>query len=127
MRKTLVYTVPTEGRDRGKVFHLTEMPAAAAEKWAIRVLLAVGRAGVDLPPGFENEGMAAFARIGLEALMRVDFRDAEPLLDEMMACVRIQPKPADPKIVRELVADDIEEIATRVTLRREVVRLHTGF
>ncbi|WP_233867101.1 hypothetical protein [Paraburkholderia adhaesiva] len=127
MRKTLAYTVQAEGRDRGKVFHLTEMPADAGERWAIRVLLAIGRAGVDLPPGIEHEGMAALARIGLSALMRIDFSDAGPLLDEMMACVRFQPNPANPAIVRELVPEDIEEIATRLALRREVMRLHTGF
>jgi hypothetical protein len=127
MRKTLTYTVPFEGRDKGKVFHLTEMPADAAEKWAIRALLAIGHAGIDLPPDFETGGMAVIGRVGLEALMRVDFRDAEPLLDEMMLCVSCQPNPTDPKIVRGLVPDDIEEVSTRLALRREVVRLHTGF
>lgn len=127
MRKTLTYTVTAEGRDQGKAFLLTEMPADAAEKWAIRVVLACGRAGVDLPPGVENEGIAGVARIGLSSLMRMDFIDAEPLLDEMMACVQIQPNPADPRVVRPLVTDDIEEIMTRLVLRREVFRLHTGF
>ncbi len=127
MRKQITYTVSAEGRDRGKVFQLTEMPSDQAEKWAIRALLALGRAGIDLPPGIEREGMAAMARIGLEALMRIDFHDAEPLLDEMMGCVAIQPNPADPKIVRALIPDDIEEVSTRVLLRREVFRLHTGF
>ncbi len=121
------YTVQIEGRDKGKVFHMTEMSADAVEKWAIRALLAVGHAGIDLPPDIKDGGMATIARVVLEALMRVDFRDAEPLLDEMMTCVRIQPNPVDPKIVRELVPDDIEEVSTRVALRREVMRLHTGF
>ncbi|MCI0152403.1 DUF3990 domain-containing protein [Paraburkholderia sediminicola] len=31
-----------DGRDHGKVFQLTEMPSDQAEKWAIRVLLALG-------------------------------------------------------------------------------------
>ena len=127
MRKQITYTVAAEGRDQGKVFHLTEMPSDQGEKWAIRALLALGRAGIDLPPGIENEGMAAMARIGLEALMRIDFHEAELLLDEMMGCVAIQPNPSEPKIVRALVADDIEEVATRVLLKREVFRLHTGF
>ncbi|MEK7888222.1 hypothetical protein AAB992_13975 [Burkholderia contaminans] len=127
MRKTLTYTVTANGRDKGKVFQLTEMPADAAEKWAIRALLAIGRAGIDLPPGIENEGIAAIARVGLEALMRIDFHDAEPLLDEMIGCVQLQPNPTDPRIVRALTPDDIEEVSTRVALRREVFRLHTGF
>jgi hypothetical protein len=127
MRKTLTYTVTDEGRDQGKAYLLTEMPADAAEKWAIRALLAVGRAGIDLPPGIEHEGLATIARLGLEALMRIDFHDAEPLLDEMMACVQIQPNPADARVVRALVIGDIEEIGTIIALRRAVFRLHTGF
>ncbi|MGF6444394.1 hypothetical protein [Paraburkholderia youngii] len=128
MRKTLTYTVQADGgRDAGKMFKLTEMSAEAAEKWAIRALLALGRAGVQIPDSAVREGMGAIARIGIGLLMRVDFHDAEPLLDEMMACVQIQPNPNDLAVVRALVADDIEEVATRVLLRREVFRLHTGF
>lgn len=126
-RKELRYTVQAEGRDKGKVFQLMEMPAAQAEKWAIRALLALGRAGVDIPESALLEGMGAMARVGLGALLRVDFRDTEPLLDEMMACVSIIPDASRPEIARSLIADDIEEVATRVRLRREVFRLHTGF
>ena len=47
---------------------------------------------------------------------------------EMFKCVRIYPDPrSHPGVLRELVEDDIEEIATRVKLRMEVLNLHLGF
>lgn len=128
-RKTAIYTVQAGGRDTGKVFHLCEMPADQAEKWAIRALLALGRAGIDLPPGSEREGIAAIARAGLDALIRVNFGDAEPLLDEMMeSCVEIAPGGERGARLNWTEAKrSIEEVATIVQLRREVFRLHTGF
>ncbi|MGF6633525.1 hypothetical protein OKW39_000676 [Paraburkholderia sp. MM6662-R1] len=126
-RKSVTYTVQAEGRDKGKVFKLVEMPAERGEKWAIRALLALGRAGMNIPESAIREGMGAMARVGLDALMRVEFHEAEPLIDEMMECVSIIPDPSKPEVVRGLVADDIEEVVTRVVLRREVFRLHTGF
>jgi hypothetical protein len=51
---------------------------------------------------------------------------AKPLMQEMMACVQIQPGP-DPKIIRRMIPDDIEEVATRLRLRDEVINLHLGF
>ena len=43
------YTVQDEGRDNGKVFVLTEMPASRAESWAMRALLALMANGVEVP------------------------------------------------------------------------------
>ena len=51
MRKTKTYTVDSDDRDKGKVFLITEMPATKAEDWAIRVMLALGSANVDIPDG----------------------------------------------------------------------------
>ena len=45
----------------------------------------------------------------------------------MMACVQIQPNPAKPEVVRGLVSDDIEEVITRLQLRKAVFDLHVDF
>ena len=45
----------------------------------------------------------------------------------MFACVKIKPDAAHRNVVRDLVDDDIEEISTRLTLRAEVMKLHTDF
>lgn len=125
MRRTQIVNIAEEGRDFGKIFIITEMPASQAEKWATRALLALCKAGVDID-GATTGGMAAFAVHGLQALSSIEFKDVEPLMDEMWACVKIQPG-TDPSVTRFLVEDDIEEVATRLRLRLEVFSLHTGF
>lgn len=126
-RKVANITITDEGRDKGKVFVLKELPASRAEKWATRAFLALARSGVEIPEGVEKMGLAGIATLSLKALGGVTFSDAEPLLDEMMACVSIMLNPAKPDVVRALIEDDIEEIATRITLRKEVARLHVDF
>jgi hypothetical protein len=137
-RKTLQVVIDAEGRDKGKVFLITEMPPRQAEKWATRALLALGRGGnVDMPADFredlEDMGMVGIAALGVRALTSIPFDDAEPLLDEMMACVSVIP---DVKIVdqtsrepiaRALIDSDIEEVGTLFRLRSEALELHTGF
>ena len=126
MRKEVDIDVETEGRDKGKRFHLTEMPAPQAEKWAIRAGLALSHAGVQMPPGMT--GWAALAFGALQALNSVAYEELAPLLDEMMSCVKIVPDPKIPLLMRPLNGqDDIEEIRTILVLRAEVFNLHLGF
>jgi hypothetical protein len=123
--KTALIQVKTAGRDLGKHFLLTEMPAEQAEKWAIRALLLATNANVQIPA---VQGMAAIALVGLQTLMQgVNFKDVEPLLDEMFQCVQIIPDMKHPDVVRPIFPGDIEEVATRMMLRDEVVKLHLGF
>lgn len=124
MRKTETVTITAEGRDKGKRFALTEMPATQAEKWALRAFMALAKSGLEIPDDVQNMGMAGIAALGFQALAGISFQDAEPLLDEMMACVQCVPSAG---VVRVLIEDDIEEVATRFTLRRDVFELHTGF
>ncbi|HET8700174.1 MAG TPA: hypothetical protein VFL97_00705 [Nitrococcus sp.] len=127
MRKTQTITIDAEGRDKGKVFKLTEMPAAQAERWAMRAFFALMNTGVNIPDGLEEAGLAGLASIGLQALGRVPYAQAEPLLAEMLDCVQIIPDPAKPNVVRKLFDEDIEEVKTRLELRRAVWSLHTDF
>jgi hypothetical protein len=126
-RTTTNYTIQDEGRDHGKVFVLTELPAIRAESWAMRALLALMSSGVEVPEGFDRMGMAGMAEVGIRALSGLKWEVAEPLLAEMWSCVQIMPDPSKPQIVRNLIDEDIEEISTRVKLRAEVWKLHTGF
>lgn len=121
------YTVTDKGRDLGKVFVLTELPAAQAEAWAMRAILALTAEGVDIPEGFEHMGMAGLIELGIKSLSKLRWETAGPLLAEMWQCVQIMPDPTRPHIVRELIDSDIEEIATRVKLRREIFALHGDF
>lgn len=126
-RKTVEYVISDDNRDKGKRFVLTEMPASQGEAWATRAILALMSGGVDLPEGYENLGMAGIAEVGLKALGQLDYQTLEPLLAEMMGCIEIKPNPADPNLKRTLIEEDIEEISTRIKLRAEVWKLHTGF
>jgi hypothetical protein len=126
-RSVANFTITDAGRDKGKIFVLTEMPASRAEAWAMRALLALMAAGVEVPEGFERMGMAAMAEVGLKALGGLTWDVAEPLLAEMWTCVQIMPDSSKPHIVRNLIEEDVEEITTRIKLRAEVWKLHTGF
>ena len=126
-RSTINYTVQDEGRDQGKTFVLTELPASRAEAWAMRAILALMAGGIEVPEGFERMGMSAMAEIGIKALSGLKWEVAEPLLEEMWACVQIMPDSSKPHVVRNLIEQDIEEIATRIKLRAEVWKLHVDF
>lgn len=127
--KTVVIETPDiNNRDRGKTFVVTEMPAAQGEEWAFRALCAMAKSGVELPDDYKSMSMAAIASLGFTALSGMSFGDAKPLLDEMMDCVKFVGDPKQPEATtRKLIADDIEEISTRLLLRKEVFSLHTDF
>ena len=127
MRKTATVTIDAEGRDQGKVFFLTEMSAADAERWALRALFALMNTGVEIPDDIAESGMAGIASLGLSAITKLPYEAAEPLLADMWACVQFIPDPSKPQVKRFLMDEDIEEVATRLKLRKEVFDLHTGF
>lgn len=127
MRKEIDYTVSTPGRDLGKTFHIREMGAMQAEKWALRALRAAVKGGADLGPEVVAAGVQGIVIAGIQALFHSAPEDIEPLLDEMMACVTIKPDPKNPAIQRPLIEDDIEEVRTLIDLRMEVLKLHTDF
>lgn len=131
MRKEASVVIEAEGRDKGKIFRLREMSSQQAETWGGRLLLTLANHGVDVPANFFDLSMAGVAMMGVYALTRVPWDEAKPLSDELMRCVRIQPGP-NPAVVRDLIdrgddGDDIEEVATRVKLKDEVLKLHVGF
>uniref|UniRef100_A0AAU6W2K2 Tail assembly chaperone n=4 Tax=unclassified bacterial viruses TaxID=12333 RepID=A0AAU6W2K2_9VIRU len=109
-------------RDAGKSFLVTEMDAEGAEWWAFRVLQAV--LGSDAEVDFQAP-LAQLARQGLGALAKLSPTQAKPLLDEMMQCVAVS-LPGG-KGSRALLPNDIEEVGTRVLLRKAVMELHVGF
>jgi hypothetical protein len=127
LRKSLTVSISAEGRDKGKAFQLTEMPASKAEKWAIRTVLALGKAGIDIPEDMASQGMSAIAALGIRALTNLKFEDAEPLLAEMFECVQCIPDASRPDVRRALIEDDIEEVATRLSLRKDILSLHIDF
>lgn len=112
------------GRDAGKQFLITEMPASQAENWAFKVILAIGNAGIDVPENLAAQGMAGLLAVGYLNLLKIPFEALKPLLDEMMGCVQIVPTA---NLKRPLIEDDIEEVKTRLSLRKAIWDLHMDF
>lgn len=129
--KTAIVRVPVWGkRDDGKEFVITEMPAARAEKWALRMFLALkGNAAGDIAPEYAAMGTVGVFIVGLNTFLHAtpQFEALEPLLDEMMECITIVRDPRHPEVSTKLLETDIEEIETRAWLRAEVLSLHVGF
>jgi hypothetical protein len=128
-RKTANVTITDDGRDKGKTFVITEMPSAKAEAWAMKCLLALMAGDVAIPQGFERLGMAGLAELGIRALAGLKWEVAAPLLAEMWECLAIMPDPMKPHVTRPVMdeADDVEEVATRIKLRAEIMALHVDF
>lgn len=122
-RKESTFVADT-GRDKGKTFLITEMSASQAESWAFRVILAIGNAGIEIPDNLAAQGMAGLMAVGYMNLLKIPFEAAKPLLDEMMGCVQIAPSP---NVKRPLIEDDIEEVKTRLSLRKAIWDLHMDF
>jgi hypothetical protein len=152
MRKEMDLRIDAPGRDQGKVFHLTEMSAVAADDWACRFLLAVSRSGQTLPEEVMTTGMSGVARFfalrglakvhqipedmaekaffgllrfGWSAISGVQHAEIKPLLDELWGCVQLVTTTNNFR--RSLVPSDIEEVATMMTIRTELAKLHISF
>lgn len=123
MRKTLTYKVSAEGRDKGKVFLITEMGARPAHRWAMRALLALLNTGVDIDDTVASAGLAGIAAVGLAAFGKVPYEMAEPLMDELLLCVEFV-DPTKPDVRRPLFENDLEEVATIFMLQKEVFSMH---
>jgi hypothetical protein len=128
-RKTKYVEIAADGggRDAGRAYLITEMAAGPAEKWAARAFLALSHAKVDVHPELASLGMVGIFLTSFMAFRDASWEDIEPLLDEMFTCIRACPNPGDRDVTRPLVETDIEEVATRVRLRREALELHAGF
>ncbi|MEE2977536.1 MAG: hypothetical protein VYB88_08675 [Pseudomonadota bacterium] len=124
-RKTSFFTA-TDGRDKGKRFRITEMPATRSEEWAARALFALMQSGVDVDDDVLKAGLAGLAAIGIKALTKVPFDLVKPLFDEMMTCVQYEFS-GQAGGARDLIEDDIEEVVTRLKLRKAVLDLHLEF
>ena len=124
-RKSVRLTIDADNRDAGKQFLITEMDALRIETWFYRLVIALNRGGAPIPENVMLGGMAAFVHLNPSVLAFLSWTEAEPLIDELMACAQAWP-PGAPQ-ARRLVATDTEEFWTLMQLRLEVLALHLGF
>jgi hypothetical protein len=128
-RKEATITIDTAGRDQGKTFKVKEMSALQAEKWATRALLALLKSGIEIPDDIAAAGLAGVAAMGIRAFGGLDYRDAEPLLEEMMTCCSYLPNINQPltALTGPSMLGQIEEVSTLLRLREGVLSLHLNF
>lgn len=127
-RKIEALVISDEGRDKGKTFILTEMPAYAGIKWADRCLLAMAAGGAALPDGALGSGVMGLLVAGISSLDRLSYSTLEPLLDELLSCAQYQHAPnLPPQAIFAGNACQVEEIKTFWTIRIALFKLHTGF
>lgn len=122
-RKTCRVTIDADGRDKGKTFVLTELPALDIERWTVRLILALGKNGVSLPDVQADSGFAGIAGVLWALMAQVSPEEAETLMATMLEGLKID----EGKITRNLVPDDIEEPETLLQIRMAWVDLHAGF
>ena len=128
MRRQTKFIVQNEGRDKGKQFVITEMSPYQSEMWAFRAFMGMISGGVQVPDHLVAMGMPGLIEMGLGAIGKIPMDLAKELFDEMFTCVQYVPNPARPEIApRDPLPDDIEEVTTRLILRKEVLRLHVDF
>lgn len=128
-RRTQTITIEEEGRDKGKIFILTEMPAAQADEWVTRAMNLLGESAPlngELAGGAGSADLATLSLRGLAQLRALQ----DPSLYAWRDCVKWQPQ--DSKLMPQAIhwdsaACQIEEIRTITRLRMAVLELHTGF
>lgn len=121
--KTKTVTIE-KGRDKGKKFEITEMPVAKIDNWAMRVLLALAGAGVEVAEA--NEGMKGLAKVAFAALGKIPPAIAIPLMDELLECVQFVPNGGSPRPL-DLELGDVQDFTSIWILRKEVFNLHIDF
>lgn len=123
-RRIQTVTIESEqSRDQGKSFVVTEMPAEQAEWWAARAIQALLTENPDIG-SIGDTPLAELAQRGFKALGSLPPEKLKPLMDEMFTCVKMGLP--DGKS-RDLLPSDIEEVTTRLQLRKEIFSLHVGF
>lgn len=142
-RKTKTVVIES-GRDQGKSFLVTEMPVTKADKWANTALLAMMRGGVDVggvnfdlignalmpsdaPKIDVSGGMLELARISIAGLGNVTEAVGQSLLDQLIEdCVQVVPTGGAARPMLS-IDDEIEDLKTLWTLRKEAFILHIDF
>lgn len=121
MRKEIEITID-QGRDAGKTFKITEMGSVQMDRWATKALCLFGRS---------NQGLGSLANMGLveiiNAFSKVDYEEAQPLLDELLACASFKKDGAYVVMKGSMIEGVVEDFTTLFRLRVEALKLHFGF
>lgn len=130
-RRFTTYTVTEKkSRDFGKTFVLNEMPSDLGEVWALQATVLIWEArGQPIPDDIAGTGMAGLAISGVQL---TDVREARalqhPSLAAMWNYIEYHHGPSNQKQpIIDGINSQIEEVATRIALRFQFLKLHTDF
>lgn len=129
-RKKLTHTIESEGRDKGKVFLITEKSALDAERWARHALISAVSAGANIPQDAVDAGaagLATLAPLAFGILVQVPAAESDALMASLDECIQRIPNASNPNVVRPTIPDDIEEVGTLFELRKQALMLHVNF
>lgn len=126
-RKSKDVEITAEGRDLGRVFKITELPAWDAFIVASKLAHALTVSGINLPDMAKTpEGIA---EVGLTMLLYIKPDVGHPILEQLRECVQVYPpKRKAGSAAFDLVAASMpQEPATWLKLLTELYHLHLGF
>lgn len=121
-RKTATIVIEDEGRDKGKQFLITEMSAVDGERIALRFFQMLCASGVDID--VNTASAMDVAHMVFSAVSQLHPSQIEEISDKLMECV--QYLAPDGKTTRRLVTGELEEISTRLLLKKEAFMLTFG-
>lgn len=114
-----------KGRDAGTTFLLTEMPVIKADRWATKALLALAATGIDVPDA--SVGILGLTKVALSAFKQISEEKFIELSEELLAeCVQIVTESGATRPL-DLNINDVQDISTLWTLRKEALMLHIDF
>jgi hypothetical protein len=125
--------IEREGRDKGGVFELEEMPAFQACEWFIRAGQLLARSGTDIPAEIGQHGATGFVALGVGALIsgigKAPWVEVKPLLDELLSCVKSYTAPGAQAAIGvwSVIVTQIQEPTTFLQLYEEILSLLVGF
>jgi hypothetical protein len=130
--KTKIVTIE-KGRDKGKSFKITEMPAIQADEWAHHLLEQATLSGVDLKNvnilNLDTKSMAGMIEIGaaiITIIGRIPREESRALkFDLLDRCVQIIPKAGEPRMC--MWDQEIKDFENFTILAAHAVGIHINF
>lgn len=122
MLKEIEFTVDA-GRDAGKTFKITELPAVQMDKWLTRLLGCFANQGLTI---YDIQEMT-FAQM-CASIYKIDSdEEKERLFDELLASCSLKKEGVDIVMKGNNINGFVEEWRTLFRLREEALKLNLGF
>lgn len=130
-RKQEFVTIDADGRDKGRIFILTEMDAWAAIRWCAKAMLALAQTGAQMPSGAlakaAEGGPETLAILGTQLFAFLPEPVALALMEEAKTCVAFQSSVGTSQPIYKGDQCQVEEPSTWFKLLQRLLVIHLGF